>query len=209
MVKILKRNQLIILVIALMLVTAGYLNYNTNNNETIQTNANEIEIAGIGDATLVSSNNIVEENENTVENTIKEEAQNTNNVLNQNTAVNVNSKTNQDNYFVTTRLERDKMYSQTIENYQKMLDSSNTDQTSKQIATEEIKKATNIKNAIMISENLIKTKGIEDVVILVNDISINVIIKAETIPQEQIAQIQNIISREMKAEITNIHISNK
>ena len=54
--KIIKKNQLTILVLALMLVTAGYLNYNSN-----QTVTTEGKIASIGDATLVSSN-IVETN---------------------------------------------------------------------------------------------------------------------------------------------------
>ena len=49
MIKIIKKNQLTILVLALMLVTAGYLNY----NENIKTST---EVASIGDATLVSSN---------------------------------------------------------------------------------------------------------------------------------------------------------
>lgn len=61
----------------------------------------------------------------------------------------------------------------------------------------------------MICDNLIKTKGISDVVIFVNDKSINVIVKADTLEQDTIAQIQNIIAREMNAEIENIHISNK
>ena len=43
----------------------------------------------------------------------------------------------------------------------------------------------------------------------VNDKSINVIVKADTLEQDTIAQIQNIIAREMNAEIENIHISNK
>ena len=47
--KIIKKNQLTILVIALMLVTAGYLNYNSNVSTSTQ-------VASIGDATLVSSN---------------------------------------------------------------------------------------------------------------------------------------------------------
>ena len=61
----------------------------------------------------------------------------------------------------------------------------------------------------MICENLIKTKGIEDVVIFVNDKSISVIVKADKLENDTIAQIQNIIAREMDAEIENIHISNK
>lgn len=61
----------------------------------------------------------------------------------------------------------------------------------------------------MITENLIKTKGFEDLIIFINDSSINVIIKSKKLKAEQIAQIQNIVTRELKAKIDNIHISNK
>ena len=46
-------------------------------------------------------------------------------------------------------------------------------------------------------------------VIFVNGESISVIIGALEIKQEEVAQVQNIISREMNAKIENIHISNK
>ncbi len=45
--KILKRNQLIILVISLMLVTAGYLNF-TNTNYKEKTTAVELRRCNIG-----------------------------------------------------------------------------------------------------------------------------------------------------------------
>ena len=61
----------------------------------------------------------------------------------------------------------------------------------------------------MIAENLIKTKGFQDVVIFVNGQSISVILQGDELKQEEIAQVQNIVAREMKAEIENIHISNK
>ena len=59
--KMLKRNQIIVLVIALMLVSAGYLNYtaNTESNTVATSSQEEIQYAGIGDAKLVSSNGIV------------------------------------------------------------------------------------------------------------------------------------------------------
>ena len=66
-----------------------------------------------------------------------------------------------------------------------------------------------IKNSIMISENLIKTKGFDSVVIFVNDDSISVVVKKEKLKKEDIAQIQSIIAREMNAKIDDIHISNK
>ena len=61
----------------------------------------------------------------------------------------------------------------------------------------------------MICENLIKTKGFENSIIFVNDKSISVIVESEELKPEDVAKIQNIISREMKADIDNIHISTK
>ena len=61
----------------------------------------------------------------------------------------------------------------------------------------------------MIAENLIKTKGIEDLMIFVNNESVNVIVKGNEPTKEEIAQIQNIITRELNADIEDIHIMNK
>ena len=122
--------------------------------------------------------------------------------------VETNSNINND-YFIQSKLERDAMYSQMLETYKNVLNSTNSLETQRQSATDEIQKINNIKNSIMICENLIKTKGFENNVIFVNGESINIIVGAKEISQEEIAQIQNIISREMKAQIENIHIINK
>ena len=234
MKKILKKNQVIIYIIALMLVTAGYLNYTTNTkNADIETSmkmesSDDTQLADIGDAQLVSSNDVVSEDTNTQENTTNEiTANTTTNENNMNTTENANninnanittnettidtSSTNQniDDYFVKSKLERDTMYSQMLETYQNVLNSSNSLETQKQTATQEITKINETKNSIMICENLISTKGFENNVVFVNGDSISVIIEAEELKQEEVAQIQNIISREMKAAIENIHIATK
>ena len=203
--KILKRNQVIILVIALMLVTAGYLNFiETNNqNEAIQTNGNNVET--MGDATFVSSGILVENSENDLENTNTVQNQTNTNTID----TNANPEDTSNDYFINSKLERDTMYSQIIESYQKMLDSTTVSAEQKTVAQNEITKINETKNAIMIAENLIKTKGVKEVLILVNDKNINVIVDDDELKQEEIAQIQNIVSREMKSEIENIHISSK
>ena len=132
------------------------------------------------------------------------------NIITKETSAEVNEQEdNKDDYFASSRLGRNTMYSQMIESYQNLLDNSNVGEEQKTVATQEITKINNIQNSIMICENLIKTKGIEDVVIFVNDKSISVIVKADKLENDTIAQIQNIIAREMDAEIENIHISNK
>ena len=224
--KLFKRNQVIIYVIALMLVTAGYLNYTSNDNlkSAIQTSSSEeelAEMANIGDAQLVSSNDIKTENK-TEENKIEENKIETNN----GTAINTTNETKKENenntmttsanntkdnsdYFTNSKLERDTMYSQMIETYEKILNSTTSTETQKQSATDEIKKINDTKNSIMICENLIKTKGFDNSVVFANGNSISVIIGANELSKEQVAQIQNIVTREMNAKAENIHISNK
>ena len=120
-----------------------------------------------------------------------------------------NSSTTIDEYFTSSRLERENMYSKRIENYQDILNNSNVSEAQKKMAQEEITKLNNEQNALMITENLLKTKGISDLIIFVNGDSINVIVKGDEIEKEEIAQIQNVITRELDADIGNIHITTK
>ncbi len=242
----LKKNQILLYVIAFMLVTAGYLNYTTkdhNVSDILQTTTKAEELAGtenIGDARLVNSqvNETNEENNtNTMtgaepaasENGTSEENNKTNEVevneiQNANTtSANLETNTTQDNettkqttsnvsaddYFSKSKLERDTMYSQMLESYENVLNGINSLETQKQSASEEIKKINNTKNSIMICENLIATKGFNKCVIFVNGESVSAIIGTQELKQEEISQIQNILSRELNAKIENIHISLK
>lgn len=225
--KILKKNQITILVIALMLVSAGYLNFTAmNKNKTVETskdlNNQEVDYAGIGDAKLVSSNGVVENNneealvpnENEEINDTKETAivennesktstKNTNEIENTSsnteiaTTTSATSKETKE-YFSSSKLNRETMYSQMLESYRKILENETISETQKAIAQTEIKNINDTKNKIMICENLIRTKGIEDLVIFVNDKSISIVVRTDKLEQEQIAQIQNIVEREMR-----------
>ena len=252
--KILKKNQVVILAIALMLMTAGYMNY-TNNHE----NENML-LAELGDAKLVSanvqessnlitnesednninSNEVVNEminddNNNSVNNNVKDSintetsmeeniinntAENNiiNNVINENSSENItenvvetssnttNSKETSD-YFTKSKLERETMYSQMLESYQNILENEKIPSDQKGIAQNEIKNINDTKNAIMIVENLLATKGFKNVIVFINEPSINVVTEQENLTTEEVAQIQNIVQRELNADIQNIHIS--
>lgn len=213
--KILKRNQIVIAVIALMLVTAGYLNFANQNKESnlIPTSsaADSELMAGIGDAQLVSANETKENNQTqneTVENT---ENVATTNKTKEDTASNINQNTSaqEDSYFAQSRLDRDKMYSQMLDNYQKILETNNLSSEEKKTAQEEIKRINNEKNAIMIAENLIKTKGFQDIVIFVNNGNVTGVVQKDKLDEKDIAQIQNIITRELNVKTNKINISGK
>ena len=213
--KILKRNQIVVAVIALMLVTAGYLNFANQNKERNlipKSSAADSELmAGIGDAQLVSANETKENNQTqneTVENTEKVA---TMNKTKEDTASNItqNTSAQEDSYFTQSRLDRDKMYSQMLDNYQKILETNNLSSEEKKTAQEEIKRINNEKNAIMIAENLIKTKGFQDIVIFVNNGNVTGVVQKDKLDEKDIAQIQNIITREINVKTNKINISGK
>lgn len=135
-----------------------------------------------GDVELVSSNNVEQEEVFSSEN----------------------------DYFIESKIEREKNYSQTIETYQNMINSKEISAEQKAVAVNEIDKIANQKNIISITENLIKNKGFKDVVIFINEESVSIVVKSKvSLMTEQIAQIQNIASRELKVEIEKINISIK
>ena len=97
-----------------------------------------------------------------------------------------------------------------METYQNILKNTTISEEQKSIATNEINSINSTKNAIMICENLLTIKGFDKNVVLVNSESVNIVVKAEKdLTKEQIAQIQNIVSRELNTKIENIHITEK
>ncbi len=208
--KVLKKNQLIVLVISLMLMTAGYLNF---TNKEIK----KEQISALGDATLVSGNAIIEEKEEnaiienkTEENEASETNEIENNILNnENNNIATINQMEEESYFVKSKLERENIYSQMLETYQEIYNNANATAEQKKEAIDKITEINNRRNSVMIAENLVQAKGFKDIVIFTNENSISVIIKAEILEAEQIAQIQNIISRELNVGAEMINISTK
>ena len=217
-----KKNEIVIYAIALMLVTAGYFNYTSNiENNTIETyaqeNKNELVQNFIEENTSsLNENNIsTEENSNHKEEN-KEE-------MGEITVSNNENETDEDignaklvssesvtDYFASTKLERDTNYADMISTYTKILEDNSVSETQKSNAMKEITKINNIKNAISVCENILSTKGFINFVVLVNNNSVNVVIDSkDKLTKEKVAQIQNIVSRELNSKIEDIHITEK
>lgn len=191
-----KLKQVLLACLAVFLIGLGYFNYSLQtlpNKDTIEVSSRDNEI-NLGDVELVNSDIVP-----------NDEIESTNVSIPQNT---VDSNEGND-YFIETKLERDKMYSEMIEVYQNLIKSEDTPVEQKSIAAQEISNITNIKNSIMIAENLIKNKGFEEVIILVNSDNVNVIVKSSKLNKEEISKIQNIVQRELKVDFSNISITNK
>ncbi len=232
----LKRKEFIIYAIAIMLVTAGYFNYLNFDFKSIKTSvmpekndideiSNNVQLQKKedleNDGEANEEKNSILESKNKEENQIEvltneTEEETNNNKTNIGDAVLVSSnemidnKSEADDYYAATKLQRNQMYAEMINNYEDLINNQNLSEVQKSIATEEITKINNKKNAIMICENLILSKNFEECVILINEESVNIVVHLKDgLNQEKVSQIQNIISRELATEIENIHISEK
>lgn len=236
----LKKKEVIIYAIALMLVAAGYFNYlnfdsnivetasEINDDSTIGKDNNKIKEKPIDESKSIDnienkndSTNTTNTEEQIIETSDKAEDDKDQNNTNIGDAVLVsNNETNENalgsensenkNYYAATKLERNQMYAEMIKNYEEIISNTNSTEAQKSIATEEISKINKNKNAIMICENLILTKGFKECAIMINDQSVNIVVNVEGgLNTERVSQIQNIISRELSTEIENIHITEK
>ena len=193
-IAIIKKKEVLLGLLVIFFMIVGFISYNPIANKEYSkiadvTNYSETKL---GEATLVSSNEVVEN--------VADENQTSENTITENV---------QKDYFLEARMNRDSIYSESLETYEKLLESSSVTNDQKAIAQNEISNITNEKKTIQSTESLIKMKGFEDVVIFKNSESISVVVKSDVLLPEQVAQIQNIVEREFKINGKNINITNK
>lgn len=188
-----------------MLVGIGYTNFSSNtgviSNNTVQVSSTN----NIGDVQLVSSSSAIVDNDENVVNKVNNgvvDNKNTNeinnNVINNETQVglvdnkneNISENTvetssteNKKDYFSELKMERNDMYSKSIETYQNIISSDTISSEQKSIAIQEIDKINSLQNSISVAEELIKLKGFEDVVIYSSNGKISVIVRTAVLSE--------------------------
>lgn len=186
---VIKKNQILASMVVLMLVVAGYLNYTYDPTKDYDMELTGIMTSNLGDAYLVDNTGInsnIEDVQRKVEASAK--------------------VTTSEEYFATTRMDRENSFAEQLETYQSILTNTSISDEQKKFAQEEITRINNTKNAIVIAENLIRLKGFGDVVILVNGDSVNVVVMSENLSESEVTQIQSIVVSELKVDARNLHI---
>lgn len=188
-VSVIKKNQILASMVVLMLVVAGYLNYTYDPTKNYNLELTGVMSNSLGDAYFVDSSGISTNMDNIAD------------------AIETSTKVaTAEEYFASTRMERDNSFDEQLENYERILSNSSINDEQKKFAETEIFRINNTKNAILIAENLIKLKGFIDVVILVNENSVNVIVMSDELEENEVSQIQSIVMNELKINLDNLHI---
>ena len=161
-IEIIKRGQLALLSVTLMVAVAGYINYKYNPErekdlgKTVYVNSNE---AGYEYNVDVYNDN------NKTKETLSSEV--TDNIIEQeNIKKELKNKTEE--VIAVFKYDRDNMFSELAYNYQNIISNESSSSESIKEAQEKLSKLLELKNQYTMVENIIKSKGINSVVIIVN-----------------------------------------
>ena len=209
-----KRNQIIVLLLAVMIVAAGYINYSYKGASPFAQEITGNMDERLGDTTLV------EEEQNNLEIGYAEPV---NKEINQKinssaekkkdekVETNKSTETGQINiveqFFAETRSEKERVRDQEISLHENVLTNSNTSKETQLKAQDELVNISQRWEKEMVIERLIKVKGFKDAVVFINQGSVNVVVlNGEELKPAQVAQIQDIVMREAKVALDNVKI---
>jgi hypothetical protein len=187
----LKKSKIALISITMMLVVAGYINYEYNPEreknlgQTIYVNGKDN--SGVDVVSIYG-------NTSTNEDTGKEAYEYT---------------LDKENTIAVFRYDRDNMFSELSENYREIIANTNTSVDKINEYQIKLNELLSKKNLITMVENIIKSKGIDDVVIIpTNNDNLNVVIKSKNeITKEQIAQIQQTLVDQFSISASKITIT--
>lgn len=189
--KIIKRSQLALLSLSFMIMIAGYINYKydpereKNLGQTVHVSGSDV---------FLYDNSASSNNSNVTVYTEK------------NTSIS-NNKKNTESSIETFKEERDNMFSELEATYKEAIEKEQ-DTATREKYQKKLDEVVEKKHLVSIIENLIKTKGIKNLVIVPTGDNINVIVESgKKLTETEIAIIQKIIQDEFGIDADKISIN--
>lgn len=199
---IIKKNQVIITALVAMIAVAGYLNYIDRNPKEPQEVVlnDESDVMGVvaeeeyvfDEDIAIASNDDIEG----VDSSLEDAGQ----------AVFVNNNSDS-SYFLQAKLDREQARSKQEDILTQMINNDMLAQEQKNEAANEMLKIQERIEKETAAEAMIEAKGFEEVYVRIDDETVDVVVNKESLTEQEIAQIEDIIKRKTGASADKIRIS--
>ena len=200
MKKIFKKNQIIVTVLAILIVIAGYLKYtDANFNDKNKEVTNEIYESTYGTDDMLSNGEIASLDENETGEAVEETT------LQPGEAVMTSSKLT--DFIIQARIDREQIRSKNKETLLKVINDETVSEKEKTSAVEamvEITKSSELENTI---ETLLEAKGFSNVIVTLSNNQVDVIIDEQEKTDQKRAQIEETIKRKTDISADKIVIT--
>lgn len=210
MKKILKKNQIIITALVVMVAIAGYLSMTDREELTMNGHGDHNKAATESAADISEEDIVLDEDEETVETAsgkaVSTSGQKASNKENAGEAVLV-SNTVTGNYFEEAKLSREQTRAKNKETLTNLVNNKNVTNAQKDKAMQQIMQMTEISEKETATENLLAAKGFSEAVVTILSDSVDVVVNADDLTESQIAQIEDIVKRKTECSADKIVIS--
>ncbi len=212
MKKLLRKNQIIITALVVMVALAGYLSLTGEEELALNLTGDGTTAQSEQESTKNTEENVAAENvddsevadisdEDTAGETAEQvDSENVASKENAGEAVLVNNTVKGD-YFESAKLSREQTRAKNKETLLELVNSKTASDAQKEKAMNEIVAMTAVNEKETATENLLAAKGFDETVVTIVNDSVDVIVNAEELTEQQIAQIEDVVKR--KAECTS------
>ena len=198
MVTILKRRQIVVLALVIIIVVAGYIQYSYKKSGYSES---DNDAGRLGEAVFVDT----QESESA-----KGSDQGTSTDENEGKGKIVAASKEAEDYFAQTKLEKEITRSRDADSFRSIAEDEKASAEIKEQAYNKMMALIDTSDREMRIEALIKKQGFSDVIALfADDGSVDIIVKAPSLTASQVAQITDIVSRQADVDIDKIIIKNK
>ncbi|HHY24863.1 MAG TPA: SpoIIIAH-like family protein [Clostridiaceae bacterium] len=194
---VIKRRQIIILALVVMIVVAGYIQYSYKKSGFSQTDS---DAGKLGEAVYVDNQDFLESVN--LEGQAKDKDKSVEKV--------VTASKEAEDYFAQTKLEKEITRSKDVDNFRSIAEDEKASAEVQEEAYSKMMTLIDSSDREMRIEALIKKQGFDDVIALFADNgSVDIIVKVPNLTASQVAQIMDIVNRQANVEIENIIVKNK
>lgn len=196
-VKRIKKNQVIITALAIMIAVAGYINYAGNISDIIS-------VSGRGEA---SATDVAASDSADNDISVPAEEPDDESMMEPGSVI-LTSGGVTSGVISEAKLNREQIRAKNTENLTNIVNDANIDKSSKTAAINELAKIADYSEKEMAIEILLEAKGFNDVVASVSDTGVDIVVNQQTLETSQKAQIEDIAKRKtgMTSDKININV---
>lgn len=211
MKKVVKKNQIIITVLAVMIAVAGYLSFTSKEVSIIDENGNPIDLASGG----VQETLQADANADTVENSEGAEGNSddaqvsapVNDSIGEAVLTNAETVSQATAAIVNAKLNREQNRAKEQELLMQIVNNEELTEEAKQEAVDTLVAMTTLMEKESICEQQLIAKGFDDCVVLISEECVDVTVNRSSLTEVEKAQIEDIVTRKADCDVSQIVIT--
>ena len=201
-----KRNQVVVTALAVMIAAAGYLNFQESRSS--ESNQTALQLTEEGDVTALVDYSALPDDIDTAEVELDPITAEVAETAGDGAAVFVSANTSDSaSYFAEAKLDREQSRAKQKDILNEMLDNENISKEQKEKCTESMMELQQRIEKETAAEAMIESKGFKEAYVRMDDDTVDVVVDKDTLTDAEVAQIEDIVKRKTGMDASKIRIN--